>query len=425
MYTRFYENLNTKDLEMHIGCLTEILNINNHKVKSIINNTDKYLGVYIEMINSNAAARCSCCGRSHDKIHDTETVTVEDLPIAGKRVFLTFKKRKLECDEIDGVRVEEFEWLRGRFTKRFADQVYRLTSITSNKEAGWFLYLDDEVVYRIDKSILEEKALEKLTPIPSATNLSVDEVAFQKWHKYVTNVIDVNKRKVIWNAKGRGKETLQKFYKGLGKTSCEDIDSVAMDGASGFISATQENAINAILVYDKFHINKKLNTAIDDVRKQELRTARKDDNKELKDLVCCGERWLLLKNTNLTNNQQTKLEKLLLINEPIAKAKILKDDFLSIYQLQTPEDAKTKLDSWLKEAVNSKLEPFIELADSFTRKSEMIINYFRKKITSAISEGINNKIKRLKRMAYGYRDVEYFLLKIHQHCGLLSPKEST
>jgi transposase len=410
---------------MHLGCLTEILGIDNHKVKSIIYNNEYAIGLYLEMIDDTVPAICSCCGRSHDKVHDTETVTVEDLSMSGKRVFLIFKKRKLKCDELDAVRVEEFKWLRGRFTERYAEQVYRLTSITSNQEAGWFLYLDDETVYRTDKAILEEKALEKLNPIPEATNLSVDEVAFQKWHKYVTNVIDVDRRKVIWNANGRGKETLSKFYKKQDKETCENIETVAMDGASGYISATREHATNAILVYDKFHINKKLNTAIDDVRKNELRMARKTDNEELKDLVCCGQRWLLLKNKNLTNNQQTNLSKLLSINEPIAKAKILKDDFLSIYQLHTPEEAKTKLENWLKEAENSSLEPFKELAESFGRKADMIINYFKKKISSAISEGINNKIKRLKRMAYGYRDVDYFLLKIHQHCGLLSPRHST
>jgi transposase len=410
---------------MHLSSLTEILGINNHKVVSILYNNGKQIELYLEMIDETAPSICSSCGRAHGKLHDVETVTVEDLPMSGKRVFLTFKKRKLKCDEDDTVRVEEFGWLRGRFTERYSKQVYRLTSITSNQEAGWFLHQDDEVIYRIDKNILEEKALDLLIPVPESKNIRVDEVAFQKWHKYVTNVVDVDRRQVTWNAKNRGKDTLSIYYHSLGKAGCSKIETVAMDGARGYISATQEHAINAVLVYDRFHINQKLNTAIDDVRKHELRMARKNDDKELRDLIYCGERWLLLKNGNYTKNQQLKLDKLLSINEPIAKAKILKDEFLSIYKSNTPEEATAKLESWLLEADNSRLLPFKELAESFKRKFDMIINYFRKKISSAISEGINNKIKRLKRIAYGYRDIDYFLLKIHQHCGLLDPRLST
>ena len=410
---------------MHLSSLTELLEIDNHKVTSILYNNASQIDLYLEMVDDNVPAVCSSCGRVHSKLHDVETVTVEDLFMLGKRVFLTFKKRKVKCDEDDTVRVEEFSWLKGRFTLRYSEQVYRLTSITSNQEAGWFLHQDDEVIYRIDKGILEEKALDLLEPVPTSKNISVDEVAFQKWHKYVTNVVDVDIKRVTWNAKGRGKDVLNKYYEKLGPGKCTKIESVAMDGASGFISSTRENAPQAVLVYDKFHINQKLNTAIDDVRKQELRIARKNNDKELKDLIYCGERWLLLKNGNLTNNQQTKLDILLKLNEPIAKAKILKDDFLSIYRSQDPEEAQVRLDVWLIEAENSKLLPFIELAESFRRKADMIINYFKKKISSAISEGINNKIKRLKRIAYGYRDMNYFLLKIHQHCGLLSPRLST
>jgi len=99
----------------------------------------------------------------------------EDMPISGKRVFLLVPKRKVKCSEDDTIRVEELQWLNGRFTARFAEQVYRLTSITTNQEAGWFLRLDDETVYRIDKRKLEELALEKLDPVPAPKQMSVDE----------------------------------------------------------------------------------------------------------------------------------------------------------------------------------------------------------------------------------------------------------
>ena len=160
--------------------------------------------------------------------------------------------------------------LRGRFTRRFAEQVYRLTSITTNTEAGWFLGLDDEVVYRIDRGILEELAREKLSPVTALSHMSVDEVAWQKWHKYVTNVVDIDLRKVIWNHDGRGKGTLDAFFADLGKEKSSQIDAVACDGARGFLSSIRQNAKNALIVLDHFHVKSYLNDALDTVRKDEL-----------------------------------------------------------------------------------------------------------------------------------------------------------
>jgi len=104
--------------------------------------------------------------------------------------------------------VEKIEWLnkRSRFTYRFSRQVNRLTAITTNQEAGWYLGLNDEVVYRIDKEILEKQTKEKLNPPPSAVHISVDEVSYKKYHRYLTNVIDTDKKLIIWNEKGRKSE---------------------------------------------------------------------------------------------------------------------------------------------------------------------------------------------------------------------------
>ena len=104
---------------------------------------------------------------------------------------------------------------------------------------------------------------------------------------------------------------------------------------------------------------------------------------------------------------------------------LLKESFQEVYTQINEERAKECLTAWLELAASSGLEIFQSLAESFQNKMQLILNWFKKKISSAISEGFNNKIKRLKRMAYGYRDVRYFLLKIHQHCGLLNPRFHT
>ncbi len=410
---------------MQLETITELLSIPNFKVSPLIKNDVGSLYFILELIEETEPI-CSGCGKAHPKnhVHETAQVVVEDLGIAGKRVFLHVPKRKVICTEDYRIRVEEFEWLQGRFTKRFAAQVNRLTSITTNQEAGWYLGLDDEVVYRIDRRNLEALALEKLNPEPVPKYMSVDEVAWQKWHKYVTNVVDIEQRKVIWNHNHRGKEVLESFYKALGSQGCQEIKGVASDGAQGFLSATQEYAPQALIVLDHFHVKSYLNEAVDTIRKEELKKARQENNQELSQVLHSNKRFILLQN-RVSPKQRNLLDQLAQLNERVYQAMLLKDQFLSIYQASNYKTARTNLRVWIGAAIRSQFPSFVELGFKFFRKRQFVLNYFRLKITTAISEGINNKIKRLKRMAYGYRDVKYFLLKIHQHCGLLNPRLQT
>jgi len=409
---------------MQCDTITKILDIPNQKVTQIVKNTRESLELVLEPVED-VAPICSGCGRVHNtSVHSGDDVVVEDLPISGRRVFLHVCKRKSLCPEDGRIRVEEFNWLRKRFTRRFAEQVSRLTSITTNTEAGWYLGLDDETVYRIDKTMLEELALKRLYPVTAPEYMSVDEVAWQKWHKYVTNVVDIRERKVIWNHNGRGKAVLDAFYKQTGPKESKNIKAVASDGARGFISSTKEHAPDALTVLDHFHVKKYLNDAVDQVRKEELKKAREENNSELSEILHCNKRFLLMQN-KVTNKKRDLLEKLSTLNQNVYHAMLLKEQFLSIYTAEDRREAFLNLKEWIVAAIKSKISAFVELGFKFFRKRHYILNYFICQITCAVSEGINNKIKRLKRMAYGYKDVKYFLLKIHQHCGLLNPRLST
>jgi transposase len=179
---------------MQLDSVTELLGIANYKVAYVVSHSGNRMDLILRRIEEKPCI-CSGCGKAHHgPVHSIDTVIVEDLPISGKRVFLHVPKRRSVCREDERIRTEELQWLRGRVTLRFAEHIYRLTSITTNKEAGWFLGLDDEKVYRIDKSILEELSLQRLEKVTPPRNMSVDEVAWQKWHKYVTNVIDIDNR---------------------------------------------------------------------------------------------------------------------------------------------------------------------------------------------------------------------------------------
>jgi transposase len=409
--------------------LNEIIDLPGYEVEEILKFTKEEVRLLMRP-KKNFVFICSNCGERHDKgFHSTVIVVAEDQPITGRRVFLHIKKRKHRCPKDNKIHVESTPWLKlySRITDRYVLQINRLTAITTNQEAGWYLGLNDEVVYRLDKRCLEAQAKDKLEPIPSAMHISVDEVSYKKYHRYLTNVIDTDKKLVIWNAKGRKSEVLNKYYEGIGSENCRQIKSVALDGARTYISSTTKYAVNALIVYDKFHIAQKLNNCIDTVRRDELIKARKGEDKELIDLMNCKQRFILLKNKNkLSKKQSSQLDYLCELNKSIYKSMLLKEDFLKIYSMgDNLEEIKLHLSNWIEEARKSKLEPFLLLAESFLSKKDYILNWFKRKISSAISEGFNNKIKRLKRMAYGYRDINYFRLKIHQHCGLLNPRIAT
>lgn len=409
---------------MHTNTITELLALPKFQVVTVLEHTENSLHLYIDLVD-NFAPVCSACGiPHHEPVHSLGWICVEDLALCGKRTFLYIPKRKSRCPLDGRIRVENFDELRGRFTRRFAEHVYHLTSITTNTEAAWFLNLDDETVYRIDRSTLEELAREKLSPVPAPTVMSVDEVAWQKWHKYVTNVIDFDLRKVIWNHDGRGRATLDAFFTALGPESSSQIKAVACDGASGFLSSIRQNAKNALIVLDHFHVKSYLNDALDTVRKEELRKAKQSNDAGLADLLHCRKKFILMQGSP-SKRQQDVLGQLAELNSVVYRAMLLKDQFLEIYKSNSRKTAQAGLRQWIGAALRSSISSFEELGRKFYRKRHYVLNFFQMRITSAISEGINNKIKRLKRMAYGYKDVAYFLLKIHQHCGLLSPRLST
>lgn len=408
--------------------IRKCLNSPHYKVTEVISDSAQEIHFRLEPYKRKSFV-CSGCKQVHKKGHHSDDeVIVEDLSLMGKRVYLHITKRRFRCPVDKRIYVEEIPWVNkwSRVTKRLAEHIYRLTAITTNQEASWFLGMNDEVVYRIDKEILEEKARQLLEPPPPATNISVDEVSYRKYYRYLTNLIDTDRRVIIWNRKGRTTEVLNQYYQGIGPDNCKKIESVALDGARTYISSTTKYAINALIVYDRFHITQKLNDTVDTVRKQELDNAKQTHNEELVELINCRQRFVLLKNkSRLTDKQSEHLQKLCALNEPIYKAMLLKESFLQIYNYEKVEEAEECLKNWIKEAQNSSLSAFTDLAKSFSDKMQYILNWFKKRISSSISEGFNNKIKRLKAMAYGYKDIDYFLLKIHQHCGLLNPRLAT
>ncbi|MCK5215421.1 MAG: transposase [Candidatus Omnitrophica bacterium] len=222
---------------MRNNSIRSLLKIPGYKIKEIINKGEGEIHIRIEPHKRNKGI-CSGCGKSHRSIHSIREMTAEDVRLGEFRVFLHIPKRRSECPEDGRIHTEQIEWIElgARVTKTFAKSVNRLTAITTNQEAGWYLGLNDEKVCRIDKAILARLARRYLHPTPLSINISIDEVAWKKHHRYLTNVIDTDEKVVTWNEKGRKAEVLDKYYEFLGAENCKRIESASMDGARTYIS---------------------------------------------------------------------------------------------------------------------------------------------------------------------------------------------
>lgn len=400
---------------MCLDTITQLLDIPGFRVVKLIEITEKEIHLRVEEKQRT----------NFNEYHSCSVVCVEGLSLGARRVYLHTLKRKYRNNATGRIQTQEIPWLskHGRVTDALAKQVCRLTSITTNQEAGWFLGMDDQKVYRIDKAMLENLAEQRLKPTPASKNISVDEVSWKKHHRYVTNVVDVDEKVITWNEKGRKSEVLDKYYDSVTEEQLEQIESVALDGAKTYISSTKNKIPGAMIIWDRFHMVNKANKTVDQIRRTELKKARREKDIELIEMTYCKQRFMLFKaRKKLTPRQASLLDQLCQINEPIYKGVLLKESLVSVYDLESEDQAIEHLYQWVDSALESGLEPFIELAWSVIEKIEYILNWFCCKRSSAISEGLNNKIKRLQRMAYGYKDIEYFKLKIHQHCGYLNPR---
>lgn len=262
-------------------------------------------------------------------------------------------------------------------------------------------------IKQIDKDHLCNKY--KHLHIKGVRQIAIDEFAIQKGHKYMTVVMDLETRRVIYIGEGRSSDALDSFWKKIQKFN-NQIVGVAMDMWPAYIKAVSEHLPKAKIIYDWFHVVKTTNQIIDDLRRQIIR--------EEKDLavrkVLKGKRWVLLKTkSNLKPSEESKLREALKLNEPLMKIYYLKEELYQVWKCKSKGQAEEYLDEWFKKARDTGVTKIIKLANMIGSHRTGILNWFDHQISTGPLEGLNNKIKVLKRRAYGYRDKEYFKLKIY------------
>lgn len=375
--------------------------------------TDETSKICIELIpDPSRPVFCSGCGEVVETVHEWTGRWVRDLPAWGTETWLLVNLRRMKCQRC-GTAMEEVPWLSpyARLTKRFAQSVARLCrEVPIRHVAGHFGFSWDRVK-RIHKAYLKEELGEP--DLSGVTEIGFDEFAIQKGHRYATIIIEPRTRRVLWVGRGRGREDVRPFFEKLGKQGCERLQAVVMDMWEPYEQQVRMHCPNAKIVYDLFHIKSKYGREVVDRVRIEQVNRLKHDKAARK--VVKGTRWILLRNeNNLCPDDRVRLRELLAANQRLAKVHVLKEDLAQLWKYKDEGAARRFWEGWYERAIRSRIEPLKRFAKLLKKRLPGILAPCKHPLNTSIIEGLNNKIKVIKRMAYGFRDDEYFFLRIRE-----------
>ncbi len=352
--------------------------------------------------------RCGQTGKYRDKRPERQ---FRHVPLWGMPVFLIYSPRRVVCKHCGGVCVERIPWAAGkrRFTDAFAcylanwSRLLPWIEVARLYQCSWGTVaaaVDFVVTYGLEHRNLS-----------GITHIGIDEIARKKGHKYLTNVYDLKTKKLIWSGEGRTEQTLRQFFGYIGPDIAKGLQGICCDMWMPYIKVIAEKAPDALLVFDKFHIVRHLMTAVDQVRRDEV----KEKGKEHKQLIKHS-RYIWLKNPwNLTEKQKAKLGSLEKLNLKINRAYLLKESFRNLWSYKTVGWASKYLKQWFWWATHCRLDPIRKFAWMIRRHEENILSYFKLPINNASVEGLNNKAKIISRRAYGFRSIRNHILNLY-HC---------
>ena len=353
--------------------------------------------------------RCQHCHTPCTQIHDTTVRRVRERDLFEYRVWLEVPVRRLRCPRC-GVAREQLDWLapHARITRRFQQHVEVLLTLLPIKHVAQLTGLHWHTLKALDRARLARDLPEP--DLSRVRYLAMDEFALFKGHRYASVVMDVERTQVLWVGEGRSREAIRPFFEWLG-VHCQHIEAVAMDMNTAMDLEVQAHCPKARVVYDLFHVVAKFGReVIDRVRVDQANQLRHDQpaRKAVK-----RSRWLLLRNkSNLQQSQAAQLDALLALNQPLMLVYIMKEQLKTLWYARSERAARWRFTHWIRQAYASGLKPLMHFARCLKPYAEGIIASATYRLNTSVLEGVNNKIKVIKRMAYGFRDSDYFFLKI-------------
>lgn len=369
-------------------------------------------GIVLVIEQPREKLRCACCGSADVHSQGRKTRRWRCVPWGRKSVFVEFAVPRLKCWSCHRTRqaVVPFAEPKKHYTKSLARYVLELSQFMTLKDVALHLGLSWDTVKAIQKKRLTMKyAKPKLKPVRQIT---IDEISIGQGHRYLTVVLDLESGAVIFVGQGKSAAALDPFWVRL-RASHARIEAVATDMSPAYIAAVLEHLPNAVHVFDRFHVVKLFNHELSELRRELYREATElMDKKVLK-----GTRWLLLKNPeNLNEEKQEskRLQEALELNQSLATAYYLKEDLRQFWNQKTYLNASRFLDRWCQRAEASGIRRLQKLAKTMRRHRSGLLNWYVYPISTGPLEGTNTKLRVMQRQAYGFRDKEFFTLKIYQ-----------
>jgi transposase len=321
------------------------------------------------------------------------------------------------CPE-HGVRQVTVPWAeeRNHFTRRFEwlaiDWLLEIGRSAVARRLGLSWDEADGIMQRAVRRGLARRSTEVVA------FLGIDEKSFQKGHDYVTVVCDLSAARVLFVGEGRYTDSLNAFYQGLTPDQLAGIKAVAMDMWDPYVRATLRYVPDAHdkIVFDKFHIAKHLNEAVDKVRRAEHKKLSDQGDDRLK-----GTKYQWLKNpVNFTRKKWQEFEALRASKLRTARAWAMKETLMDMWGYSYPKVAQRLFEEWYAWAIRSRLRPMAKVARMLKQRLPNILTYFRHPITNAMSESLNAKIQWIKYTARGFRNRDSFRTAIYFYCGGLN-----
>ena len=353
---------------------------------------------------------CPQCGEPEVWAQGGEERTFRTIPIGAKPVYIQFKVPRVLCLDCGQARQVKLGFAdpKKRYTRSFERYALGLSRHMTIKDVADHLQVSWDTIKDIQARSLKRRfgkpKLHKLKQI------AIDEIAVGKGHHYLTVVLNLLSGVVVFVGDGKGIDALVPFWRRVRRARAK-IRAVATDMSAAYIRAIRDNLSGAVHVFDHFHVIKLFNDKLSAFRRELYHQAASDrDRKILK-----GTRWLLLKNPeNLDSdrNEHERLRQALRLNEPLALAYYLKEDLRQIWTQPNKRTARRVLRDWLARARASEIRMLIQFANTLEEHEEGVLAYYDYPISTGPLEGTNTKIQAMKRQAYGFRDHEFFKLKI-------------
>jgi transposase len=336
---------------------------------------------------------------------------IRDLDLASAQTSLQVGYRRIWCNHCGGARTEQISFADAskRVTHRLARYIHDLCKTLTVSAVARRLDLDPKTVKAIDRHYLEGEFGQ--TDYSDLRILAVDEISLSKGQDgYMTVVLDYLSGRVVWMGEGRKAQTLDAFFAGMTAGQKQGIEAVAMDMWEAFVKSVGQQCPQAKIVFDFFHVVKGYGEVIDEVRREEFQKADGEQRSIIK-----GSRYLLLSNRgNLDRPGRLRLNELLAVNERLTSVYVLKDALKQVFRYRSRTWAKKAIDRWC-EMADAVDHPLMKRFIGRLRFFEYgILNHCDYPIGTSKLEGVNNKIKVIKRQAYGFHDPHYFSLKVKQ-----------